>query len=118
MVLAPKYRVEVLHDSSLPDTAAAQHAVPQLAERHAALSLARLDAAAAGACPPADAQPPGGGPCPLLAHWQRLAAFLLWSGDCEVTWKHHVTVVEIRVPCMQALGRTTRSWREWQKIGG
>jgi hypothetical protein len=69
MMLGPKYRVEVLLDDRAADAAAAQRAVPQLAERHAALSLARLDAAAAGACPPADAQPPGGGPCALLARW-------------------------------------------------
>ena len=89
-MLAPKYRVEVLLDDRAADAEAAQHAVPQLAERHAALGLARLDAAAAGACTPADAQPPGSGPCPLLAHWQRLAAFLLWSDDYKVRWKHYV----------------------------
>jgi hypothetical protein len=62
MALAPKYRMEVLLGNGLPSAAAAQQAAPQLAELHAAVGLARLDAAASGACPPADTEPPGGYP--------------------------------------------------------
>lgn len=56
--LVAKFQVEVLHSNGCA-TASAMAPSPQLGALQAAQALARLDAAAPGACAPAGAQPSG-----------------------------------------------------------
>lgn len=74
--LIPKYRVEVVHaNGTAPALITAPP--PQLAALQAAQALARLDAAASGACAPAEAQPSG---CHIVC---TAAAATIFTSSCE-----------------------------------